>query len=361
MTGFDIDRRGLLRATGGGLLGAATAPGPGTASGDNGEATGPNVVSSSVRHVGGTEPDMEDVVVAAEVRGENYVMVHVDALDRELQEETEEDLPRRELRKGDLEMVGADRSTTFEVELVVESYTPRLLVGRSRGLQWERDGRDDGSVAITVQAKPAEKQIITEDPSLEDWPEGEDDRATRAVSRNVSFAIYAHEDHPEEFRERIGGTAVGSDAQVIGTPALRTDEQGRDRLEFTVAGPHYTVSGDVHDGFYRAVLAPPLLGAWGVSAPGQLVAWYDGDEADFSAEWAGDAILIEAEIHYSVGTVAIGPGEPSRTTPAGEPDEDSAQSTPADEETPGFGILPAAGGVGVAGWLLKRRSGDGDS
>ncbi len=344
-----IDRRGLLAAAGGGLLGAATVPGRGGAT----DVAEPRVVSSSVRHVGGTEPDMEDVVVAARVRG-NYVMVHVDGLDREKQAETREELPRRELRDPDLEIVGADRSSTFEVELVVEAYTPRLLVGRSRVLGWERDARDDGTVAITVRVRPAEKQIITEDTSIEDWPEGNDDRADRAVGRNVSFAIYAHEDHPDEFVERIDGTAVASNAQVIGTPALRTDEQGRQRLEFTVAGPHYTVSGDVHDGFYHAVLAPPLLDAWDVSGPGRLVAWYDGDQADFSAEQVGDAIRIEADVHFSVGTVAVGPDEPT-TDDSGDRDD---PGEPTAEETPGFGVLQAATGIGALGYLLDRWRGD---
>lgn len=355
MTGFDIERRDLLRTTGGSLLGATAVPGIVAADDASDEsAVDPTVVSSSIRHVGGTEPVMDDVWLAPEFQGP-HLMVHVDALDRQRQEETEEELPRRELRVGDLELVGADHTTTFEIEIVVESYTPRLLVGRSRGLRWEREFRDDGTVALTVEARPAEKQINTADTSLDDWPEGEDDQATRAVRQNVSFAVYAHDDHPDEFVERIDGTVVGSNAQVIGAPALRTDGHGRDRLEITVAAPHYTVSGDVHDGFYEAVLAPPLLDAWDVSGPGQLVAWYDGDEAEFSAEWVGDAILIDVDVHYSVGTVAVGPGEPSDDPADSDDDSDGL----IDEVTPGFGVLPGAAGLGATGWLLKRRF-DGD-
>lgn len=364
MVEFDLGRRGLLRATGGCVAGVSAFPGF-AATGEaraGGTASEPTVVSSSIRHVEGTEPDMDDVLVDPKVRG-NHVMVHVDALDRQRQAETREELPRSELRTGDLQAVGADHSTTFEIEVVVESFAPRLLVGRSRGLRWEREFRDDGTVALTVEVQPAEKQTNSDDPRIDDWPDGEDDRATRAVSQNVSFAVFSHEEHPEEFRQRIDGTVVGSNAQVIGTPALRTDERGRERLEITVAGSHYTVSGDVYEGFYYAMLAPPLLDAWGVSGPGQLVAWYDGDEADFEAERVGDAILVEVDVHYSVASVEVGPAESSAgegpdddaTGPDGRDDATSGDGDDADVLVPGFGAAGAIAGLGGAAYALKRR------
>ena len=107
----------------------------------------------------------------------------------------------------------------------------------------------------------------------------------------------------------------------IFTPAVRPRE-GDPRLELTVAGPHYTVSGERNEGFYYSLLPPSLLERWDVSGPGQLAAWYDGEKANFSAGWVDESILVELDVQYSVRTIAVGPGEP-----LGDPTDGTDEST----------------------------------
>lgn len=345
----------------------------------------PIFVSSTLRHVDGTEPDMDNVWVHPKDHGDT-LMIHVDAFDWARREEAAEPVPLSAMQTGDLAPVGVDESTTFEIDLTLDRSNPRLLVGRCRGLRWERHERDDGTVDVTVTAQPAENQLISEDYLLEDWPTGEDDRADRKIDASVSFSIAHLEEFPDEHADRVNGTVIGSNAQHIGTPSLRTDDEGRERLTITTAAPHYTVDGDVYDGFYYAVLSPSLLDAWDVDGPDELATWYDGDEADFEASWLGEAILIEVDVQFSVATIEVGHADaPERDDPPDDDPSDNGDGAdsdgddapadtaddpsdhdddgdtppeeegPNDEELPGFGMLGAIGGLAGAASILWHR------
>lgn len=268
----------------GGVLG-----GPATATQDS-----PTVVSSSVEHVGGTEPRMENVTLDVEFQNRYILVASLKADSADYAHE--------------LAATGADHSTTFEITLVLDGYRPRNLRGTANGLQWDRQFHEDGTVTVTIRARPMAQQTMTGSPTFDDWPEGEADRADVAFEQKVVLRIRSFEGHSDRVASTIDGTVVGTDALSVGTPALRRDLQGRPRLVVRVGGPHYTVSGDVNAGRYYAVLAPPLLDAWNVERPEQLAAWYDGNATDFTAERLDDgSIRIEMETHYSVGQVAVGP------------------------------------------------------
>lgn len=254
----------------------------------------PTIVSSSVEHVGGAEPRMENVTLDVEFQNRYILKVSLKADSSRYSHE--------------LASAGVDHSTEFEITLVLTDYTPRNLRGTANGLRWDREFRDDGTVKVRIRARPMSQQMMTGSHTFGDWPEGAEDRADIAFEEKIAVRIRSFEGHGEDVASAIDGTVIGSDALSVGTPALRRDLQGRQRLVIRVGGPHYTVSGDVNTGRYYAVLAPPLLEQWNVERPEQLEVWYDGDAADFTAERLGDgSILVEMEPHYSVGAVAVGP------------------------------------------------------
>ncbi len=384
-----INRRHVLKTAGIGVLGISTLGG--TVQGHERslfQSSTPVVLDSSIRHLEGTQPDMDNVQVDPKER-DTSLMVHVEALDQQRQEESEETLPEEELLTADLAVVGADHTTTFEIEIVVESFTPRLVNARCRGVDWERDFRSDGTVAMTIVAKPGEKQINSADTPLDDWPEGEEDQATHSVRQNVSFAIYSKEEVPEQRTEMLDGTVIGSNAQVSSTPGLRSYESGEE-LEIIVAAPHYTVDGDVFDGYYYAILPRSLLDAWEVTEPNELEVKYEGDESDIRAQSYGDGILIEVDVHYSVvdlgisstGTLSddetidiadaqgddIGTGfddevdqqDPNVTDPGTDQNSPDGEGDATGEglPIPGFGAGVTLAGLGGVGYLLKRRTSD---
>lgn len=362
----------------------------------------PEVVSKSISCVSGTEPDMDDIGLFPEFRDGPYLMVHVDGIDWSLQDEhPEEDLPMIELRDGDLIDYGVDHSTTFEIEITIAGFYLRILTGRCRELRWDREFHDDGTVTMTFTVQPAERQINSDVQSLEEWPEGEDDQATREVNENVSFSVHAFEDHPEDFKTRMDGIVAASNAQISGTPSLITDD-GEEWLHITLAAPHYTVDGEENDGFYYAILPPPLLDSWDVSEPEELTVLYEGDAGTFYADELDDSILISLpDVTYSVVTIDIKPdtegdsdtgvvGTPPPDTTNGDDDQTptpppggdngsdgtptpgsgngggdpAATPSPADDTDgtpiPGFGPLAALGGIGGAAYLLRRHRSDED-
>lgn len=325
----------MLKSTGIGALATAGVLSIGPSSVTASDHAEPEVVSSSIKHIDGTEPDMDDIGLFPEFRDGPYLMVPVDGIDWSLQDEhPEEDLPMIELRDGDLIDYGVDHTTTFEVEITIDGFYPRILVGRCRGLTWDREFHNDGSAILTFTVQPADRQMNSDAYSLEDWPEGEDDRADRRIEANISFSVHAFEDHPEDFKTRMDGVVAASDAQILGTPALRTE--GEDEwLHITVAAPHYTVDGEVNEGFYYAILPPPILDSWGVSEPEELTVLYEGDPSDFHAEQLGDSILIELDVTYSVVDIDIGPGEADDEDPVGTPPPETENGDDDDQHTAG--------------------------
>lgn len=261
----------------------------------------PTVVSSSLEHVGGTRPTMENISLNAEFNdpGDDQSVENLKLL---VMYDTERNtIP-------ELERAGADRSTTFRITVVVDGYTPRNLRGTGQDLSWDREFREDGTVRMTITGRPIEVQRAEGAYTMADWDGTV--QADRVAEAQFMLHTRSFETHADTVRDRIDGTIVATDAASVGTPALRRDEMGRKRLELRVGAPHYTVDGDVNTGVYEATLAPPLLDAWNVSRPDQLEAWYDGNATDFSAVRLDDgSIRVTMTPHYSSANIAVGQAE----------------------------------------------------
>ncbi len=267
----------------------------------------PEVVDYSVEHVDGTEPDMDEIYVEIDQQ-DPYVF----NIDLKTHEEVETDLRTEEYpltTSFELASVGADASTTFEVEVVFDDFMPRFLIGAGDNMDWERDYHDDGQVTATFTAQPIEHQRMLGSHEIHDWPAGDDDRADWAIDRHVGVLISnAERQDGRFFKERVNGTVIGSDGMSIGTPDLRRDVAGNEQLVVPVAGPHYTVDGTRNDdGLYYTILPESTVEMWNVTEPDDLEAWYDGESADFTAEWLDDdRIIIEMTPSYSAIEVAVG-------------------------------------------------------
>lgn len=258
----------------------------------------PTIVSSSLEHIGGTEPDMENISLKAEF---NDPQDDQDVSNLKLPVLYDTD----RYTIPELERAGADRSTEFRITVVVEDYHPRNLRGTGQDLSWTRDFRDDGTVKITIVGKPIEVQRKEGSYGMDDWDGTK--KADRVAEAQFMLFIRSFETHADTVRDRIDGTIIATDASSVGTPALRRDDHGRKRLELRVGAPHYTVDGDAYVGVYEAVLAPPLLDAWNVNSTDQLEAWYDGNATDFTATRLDDgSIRITMTPHYSSAEVAVG-------------------------------------------------------
>lgn len=260
----------------------------------------PTIVSSSLEHIGGAKPAMENLSLKASFNDPQ------DDLDvYHLKLPVMYDTERHTL--PELERAGVGRTTEFRITAVVKDYTPRNLRGTGQDLSWDREFRDDGTVKITITGKPITVQQKEGSYTFDDW-DGSKQADSVSEAQLMLFAR-SFRTHSKNLSRAIDGTIIATDAASVGTPALRRDAHGRKRLELRVGAPHYTVAGDVNTGIYEAVLAPPLLTSWNVSDPAQLEAWYNGNATDFDAERLDDgSIRVTMTPHYSSATVAVGQG-----------------------------------------------------
>lgn len=275
---------------------------------------GPTVTVQSVTVVGGSDPGTTP-----------YVEAYVDE-----QPMLQLGLRTSEFGGYDLADAGFDGTTEFEIQLTVEGFAPRLLLGAGDVVSWERSDAAPNVTDVTLRVRPIEVQAIFKctdggqtctTPDLADWPEGEDDRATEADDATVSLAMSDLAGYPADQRAALEGAVVATDAQLFGDPVYRPGtEPGAGNLSLLVGGPHLTVDGDVNDGFYDALLPAALVDAWGVDDPEtELAAAYQGNPAAFTVAETDDGdVRISVDVHYSAGTVVVGTA----------PDTDGGEATP---------------------------------
>lgn len=274
----------------------------------SGEATGVQVTSggtvetslshtriahgATVRHVGGTTPTTMPSVSVSEVGG----MVQVD-----LQNESSS-VPQ------ELASLGVDNTTEFRVAVnLTDEYEPRLLVGSMRNGSWERTANGTGT-DVVIEGSPTEQQLLDGEVSLQNWPEGSDDRADFEYEAMFSASIdpLDYEQMDEAHAERLNGSVLMTDAQAFSSPRYES-AGGTDTLTLTIGGPHYTVGGDTNGGFYEAFLPNSLLDDWGVSGADDLSAAYKGSDSAFDATEVDGGIRLSLNVTYSVGDVELSP------------------------------------------------------
>ena len=278
--------------------------------GGNGTAGDPAVIASSVSHVGGAQPDMAAVGVQAVAQGEQIAF-------RLVNETVAFESSGAREHLTDLGGLGADATTAFEVELRVANHTPRMLLGAGNVTDWSVDPNDDDTRNLTVRVRPVSVQRIVDCeeyglqgciPDPESWPSGSNDTATLHVDAAVQVSATRLGDTDTGSAEALDGTVLTTDAQVFGSPQY-TPPGGPEPagLSLRVAGPHYTTSGDVNQGTYRATLPQSLLDEWNVSGPAELAATYRGDPVAFDAASVADGIRMSLDLQYSAGRVVISP------------------------------------------------------
>jgi PGF-pre-PGF domain-containing protein len=233
----------------------------------------------------------------------------------------------------DLSTIGADNTTLVRIDLTVESFTPRMLLGAGNVSNWTISPNGDGTTDVTVYVRPVEQQSIFPTPGLNDWPSGTDDRATDAESAAIGLAVSSLPYFDGQKQQRLSGTVLSTDAQVFGSPQYAENADGSASLSLFVGGPHYekdAVNGQlvVNDGYYDAFLPDALLAHWGVTDPAQLSAAYAGSEQSIQITQVDGGWWVDIDIHYSSGSVQI--SSSSDSTP---PVADAGSDRTVDEDT----------------------------
>lgn len=216
----------------------------------------------------------------------------------------------------ELEDLGVDNETTFEINFTVQNFSPDSLLWAAQDLSWSVEPIGDNLYNVTITLSPVDLQVVdgarigplmSEDPSTVQWPSGQDDVADRGWNQTVLVGLFDLSILPDAEREALGGMSVVTNAQAFSMPSVSDDQ-----LEVWVAGPSMTVDGESHQGTYEAFIPDTQLDAWGVDDPEEdLMALYRGDEADFTVNETEDGAWIELHnLEYSAGTVTIGASEP---------------------------------------------------
>jgi len=265
----------------------------------------PTVEHASVRHVGGTEPNMTEIDPSAKVFG--------GAMFLQLTNGSET------YRPYELARHGVDETTRFEINVTVTDYDPNTLVWGARNVEWSATPNEsiDGATDITIRTNPVNLEVREEQPlpiglvptgyDGVDWPTGSDDRATMQRDNTVYVGLFDHSNVPNELARNTKNMTITTNAQAFSRPRITNDS-----LEIYVAGPHLTTGGQEHDGFYNVFIPQSQLDAWNVSDPREdLTAMYKGSSRSFSVNETEDGAWVELDIAYSDGTVEITSEDPA--------------------------------------------------
>lgn len=263
----------------------------------------------SITHVNGTAPDMSNLTSNVYLTQGPGGLLQVQLRDAS---DPTADLVNR----TDLENLGVGPDTTLAINVTLVNWTPRLLLGTGHDLNWSTTTVGPNTTTLNLTVKPAETQLIESQLLNPDqpWPTGASDRADVRLNATVDLAVddMGHLADPAQ-RNLLNGTILATDAQAFGS--LQYDA-ANESLGLFVAGPHLTVDGENHTGFYDAFLPDALLDEWGVDDPGALTVAFEGDERPFESTAVAGGVELSVELTYSAGTVTISPVEPGEPSAA---------------------------------------------
>ncbi len=163
-----------------------------------------------------------------------------------------------------LASIGADESTTVEATLRLRSLRPDLATGQGRGVRWSA-AADWADTLTTFTGRPAEVELLQPEPSPDDWPTGDQDRA------NWPLALTFHEADglQQAGRDALAGMVILADAMVMTDPTYTPPARGTPgRLAMTIGGPHLTADGQENTGSVEAFLPYTLMAASGTGPVG---------------------------------------------------------------------------------------------
>ncbi|SDX76109.1 Ig-like domain-containing protein [Halobellus clavatus] len=259
----------------------------------------PSVVASNVSHAGGTQPDLSNVSLHAEFSG--------GLLQVQLRNESYVGLNNGGEPGGnyELEGVGVDDSTRIRVNVTVANFTPRVLIGSARDVNWSRTRTADGDWTLSITGSPVEVHSYfgNNNNPPDEWTGSL--TATQSQNQTITYAVDGLSTVSPTYRERLNGSVFLTDAQRFGAPTYNASATP-DRVELEVAAPHYETDGKtVNEGLFEAYIPPSLLDEWGVSAS-DLVGKFDGTRKSTTVSTTPDGgARVSFDVTYSEETAVV--------------------------------------------------------
>nr|WP_303646739.1 PQQ-binding-like beta-propeller repeat protein [Haloarchaeobius salinus] len=257
---------------------------------------GTAVVSSSVEHVAGTEPDMANVTLDSWFAGG---LLQVQAKNATADFGDFDTGPDYELAG-----LGADETTVIRATVTVQNTTPRVLIGSAHDATWTRTNNGNGTWTVVIEGSPAavDSYFEADGSSPSSWPGTI--RANESQDAAWTFAVDDLSTMSTTHRERLNGSIMTTDAQEFGSP--RYDDSGpNDRIGLHVKGPHFAEDGTNNTGFFEAYLPQALLDDWGVNAT-ELAGELNGVSRNTTVTAVqGGGVRVDFGIHYSAADAAI--------------------------------------------------------
>ncbi|MFB6255607.1 MAG: beta strand repeat-containing protein, partial [Haloplanus sp.] len=221
---------------------------------------------------------------------------------------------------SELEGLGVNKSTTFEINVTVTNFTANSLLWGIDDARFETSANDSlpNATDVTIRGSPVTLQanlskeggaetgvgpLIRKSPSEVQWPTGSNDRASVGRNQTVYVGVFDLSSVPSGARSNLNGVSATTNAQRFSLPTVRNES-----LRVWIAAPSRTVEGTNHGGFYQATIPDAQLDEWGVDDPVvDLEAFYKGQQRDFTVTDTEDGVRIRIEnINYSAGTVSVG-------------------------------------------------------
>jgi protocatechuate 3,4-dioxygenase beta subunit len=257
-------------------------------------------------------------------------------------------------KPDDLEPVGVDDGTEFEITVTVTNFTASSLLWGLDDADWETsDNATAGPNAtdVTLRGSPVTLQanitangvgpLLTEDPADVQWTTGQTDRATDGFNQTVYVGVFDLSTAPAEVRSNLDGISVTTNAQRFSTPRLVDGS-----LRVWVAAPSTTVEGQTHTGFYQATIPDAQLDEWGVDDPeSELLTRYKGADVDATVTETTDGARIRIDgIGYSAGFVEVEPDtdDGGDSDSSDSSDDGNDGSTASDDPDPAPTATPTA-------------------
>ncbi len=251
-------------------------------------------------------------------------------------------------KPDDLEPVGVDDDTEFEITVTVTNFTASSLLWGLDDADWETsDNATAGNATdITLTGSPVNLQanitanpvgpLLTKDPANVRWTTGQNDRASDGFNQTVYVGVFDLSTAPAEVRSNLNGISVTTNAQRFSTPRLVDGS-----LRVWVAAPSTTVEGQTHTGFYQATIPDAQLEEWGVDDPeSELLTRYKGTDVAATVTETSDGARIRIDgIGYSAGFVEVEPdtddsGSSDDGDDGSDPSSDDPDPTPTATPTP---------------------------
>lgn len=203
----------------------------------------------------------------------------------------------------ELESLGINESTRFRIDVAVGNFTPRLIIGSGKELNWTTHPNPDNSTNVTIWVNPA--HVESRFPSPAQW--NGSIQANDRQNQTVQLALDQLDGFTAAEQEDLNTTILATDAQELGSPQYRPPAQGqKPQLSIYTAAPHFRVDGANNTGFVDAYLPGDLLDEWGVSSASDLRAASHGSQAQFTVtDLPEGALRVFFPVEYSDGNVVI--------------------------------------------------------